>query len=308
MLLILTCSMDLTTDLVMRHLHGVPVFRFNIDLWRDYQWSITPDGYFLRDPTGRTCQSEQVRAVYLRKLFFNPPRIDQPASGNEETWCREEVMQIWYGIHDLAMQHGCLALVRPSPYGRWTKVRQMFAARPHFRIPVWKMFHGEPSVDFHPAVVKTQGIEPPGNGGMVMVKEVDVAKLGTEFPWFVQQQITAATHDVTVAYVNGQCFAFESRRDQFTGADCRIPTATGEAKWQRCALTATEETAVQEFMRVTGHVFGRLDFLRDKEGLWFLELNPHGQFAWLDLDGTEGLLKAITAEILAVYHGRREGG
>lgn len=39
MLLILTCSMDLTTDLVMRHLDDVPVFRLNIDLWREYQWT-----------------------------------------------------------------------------------------------------------------------------------------------------------------------------------------------------------------------------------------------------------------------------
>ncbi len=43
-------------------------------------------------------------------------------------------------------------------------------------------------------------------------------------------------------------------------------------------------------MRETGHTFGRLDFLWDKEGLWFLELNPNGQFAWLDVDGREGLI------------------
>jgi len=55
-------------------------------------------------------------------------------------------------------------------------------------------------------------------------------------------------------------------------------------------------------MRETGHTFGRLDFLRDKEGLWFLELNPNGQFAWLDPVGTQGVLKAVAAEILAVYH------
>jgi hypothetical protein len=29
----------------------------------------------------------------MRKLFFNPPRIDQSAKGSEEAWCREEVMQ-----------------------------------------------------------------------------------------------------------------------------------------------------------------------------------------------------------------------
>lgn len=308
MVLILTCSFDRTTDLVMGELGSLPIFRFNIDLWRDYTWSITPDGYHLQDPTGRSCRSEAVRAVYLRKLIFNPPQIDVPASGSEEAWCREELTQVWHGIHDLALQENCLALVHPSPFGRWTKIRQMMVAKQHFRVPPWEMFHGKPHGALDRAVVKTQGSQPPGGAGMVMVREVDVEKLSSEFPWFVQHLISSATHDVTVAYVNGRCFSFESSRDQFTGPDCRIPTATGEAKWQRCELTLAEEEAVHGFMRTTGHSFGRLDFLRDKDGLWFLELNPNGQFAWLDVDGSEGLLKAVAAEIMAVYHRTKRVG
>lgn len=301
MVLILTCSFDKTTDLVMRELGAVPIFRFNIDLWGDYQWSISPDGYCLEDPTGRSCKSEEVRAVYLRKLIFNPPYIDLPAAGNEEAWCREEVMQIWHGIHDLALQEGRLALVHPSPVGRWTKVRQMMAAKRQFRVPTWEMFHGTPKLGFEGTVVKTQGAQLPGGQGTVMVKEVELKQLSPDFPWFVQSLVTSATHDVTVVYVNGHSFAFECRRDQFSGHDCRIPTATGEAKWTRAVLSPSEESAVLVYMRMTGHSFGRLDFLRDSEGLWFLELNPNGQFAWLDVDGSQGLLKAVAAEILAVH-------
>ena len=44
--------------------------------------------------------------------------------------------------------------------------------------------------------------------------------------------------------------------------------------------------------------FGRLDFLLDDEGrYWFCEVNPNGQFAWLDLSGEFGLLQAVTDEI-----------
>jgi hypothetical protein len=289
----------------MKWLDPVPVFRLNIDLWREYRWSINPDGYFLQDPTGRSCRSQHVQAVYLRKLIFNPPYIDQPASGCEEAWCREEVMQIWHGIHDMAVQDGCLALVQPSPHGRWTKIRQMTVAKQFFRVPAWEMFHGSPTAEFEHAVVKTQGNLLPGSGGVMMVRAVELEKLSPDYPWFVQQQVTSATHDVTVVYINGRCFAFECARDQFQGVDCRIPTTTGEASWRRCALSAAEEAHVQDFMRVTAHRFGRLDFLRDKEGLWFLELNPNGQFAWLDMDGREGLLEAVAAEILAVYHGSK---
>ena len=304
MVLILTCTMDLTTDLVIRELADLPVFRFNIDLWRDYHWRVNGHGYFLQDPIGRTCHSDEVRAVYLRKLIFNPPRIDQPAEGSEEAWCREEVLQLWHGIHDLAQQYQQLAVVKPSPFGRWTKVRQMHVAQKQFRVPTWEMFQGVHAPEIRPAVVKTQGTQAPGGGGTVMVREVDVAQLGSAFPWFVQQQVAAATHDVTVVYIAGQCFAFECSRDQFAGADCRIPTATGQARWSRIELSCTEESKVQNFMHETGHHFGRLDFLRDAEGLWFLELNPNGQYAWLDPDGREGVLKAIAAEIVQVHNGR----
>jgi len=296
--------MDLTTDLVIKELPEVPVFRFNIDLWRDYGWKLNGFGYHLQDPIGRNCHSDEVKAVYIRKLFFNPPRIDQPAEGSEEAWCREEVMQLWHGIHDLAQEQKLLALVKPSPFGRWTKVRQMHVAQKFFHIPTWEMFHGETAPDINPAVVKTQGTQAPGGGGTVMVKEVDVSQLGSAYPWFVQQQMTAATHDVTVVYIAGQCFAFECSRDQFACTDCRIPTATGQAKWTRIHLNCTEESAVQKFMHETGHHFGRLDFLRDPEGLWFLELNPNGQYAWLDPDGREGVLKAIAAEIMQVHSGQ----
>jgi len=44
--------------------------------------------------------------------------------------------------------------------------------------------------------------------------------------------------------------------------------------------------------------FGRLDFLLDDEKrYWFCEVNPNGQFAWLDLSGEYGLLQAVINEI-----------
>lgn len=54
------------------------VFRFNIDLWRDYRWSITADGYELANPTGRVCREKDVGAVYERKVVFDPIAIDTP--------------------------------------------------------------------------------------------------------------------------------------------------------------------------------------------------------------------------------------
>jgi hypothetical protein len=49
-------------------------------------------------------------------------------------------------------------------------------------------------------------------------------------------------------------------------------------------------------MTTLGLKYGRLDFLKDENNRWwFLEVNANGQFAWLDLDGSRGLLDAVFA-------------
>ena len=54
-------------------------------------------------------------------------------------------------------------------------------------------------------------------------------------------------------------------------------------------------------MHATGFSFGRLDFLRQNGDLLFLELNPNGQWAWLDEDGRHGLLPRIAEELRTEY-------
>ncbi len=142
MILILTHSRDVTTDLLLDRFQGVEVFRANIDLWRDYRWSLEPEGFWIEDPVGRICLDREVKAVYLRKLLFDPVYLDVPAEGSEEFWCREQVVHLWEGLRDLAQQDGRLALVKPSSLGRWSKIRQMRLAAQFFSVPQWQIRHG----------------------------------------------------------------------------------------------------------------------------------------------------------------------
>lgn len=302
MLLVLSHSEDLTTDLVLDHLPDLDVFRFNIDLWKEYEWQVDGHTFLLRDPTGRTCRDEETHAVYLRKLFFNPPLIDVPAGGSEEAWTRGEVEEVWLGLRDLAMDSKRLALVHPSPFGRWNKMRQMRVARRFFRVPKWSAFHSKTCPLDVPVVAKSFGQNQIGEGGVLMVREVQPENLSPDFPWFLQQSITEATHDVTVACVGDQFFAYELSRNSFEGQDCRFPTTMSGLSWTPCSLSHEEISAIRGFMKATGLTFGRIDMLRDRDGLWFLEINPNGQFAWLDPHGKNGLLVAVADEIRQVHH------
>ncbi len=143
---------------------------------------------------------------------------------------------------------------------------------------------------------------PMGAGGILMVRRVEPERLAPDFPWFLQEEVENAVEDVTVVYVQGKALAFKTLRSAFAGEDCRIPTLTGEAVWEPCALGPEEASSVLRFMEATSLEFGRLDFLRDQSGrLWFLEVNPNGQFAWLDPEGRHGVLDAVAEAILDVH-------
>ena len=305
MLLVLTHSEDVTTDVVLDRLPDLEVFRFNINLWQEYEWSVDGRGFILRDPTGRVCRDDDTHAVYLRKLYFTPPMIDVPAGGSEESWTRSEIEAVWLGLRDIAMESGRLALVHPSPRGRWNKMRQMRVAARYFRVPEWAAYHTPNAPLEAPLVVKAFGQNHIGNGGVLMVRQVDPAKLSPEYPWFVQRTVAGATHDVTVACVAGRFFAYQLSRGLFDGVDCRFSSTMDDLPWEPCTLTTEENQSIREFMHATGLSFGRIDFLRDSGGLWFLEVNPNGQFAWLDPHGENGLLDAVAEAIRRTHERHR---
>ena len=305
MILLLTNSHDTTTDILMPHLtRRAEVFRFNIDLWRDYRWRITADGYEISDPTGRICREAEVGAVYERKVMFNPVCIDMPAQGCAESWLREEVFAIWAGIKDLAMGSGKLAVIHPSPSGVWYKMRQMRAAAKYFPVLPWEMLHGvSPSLGEH-VVCKTNSGAPTGTGALFRVSKVDPGRLDTAWPWFLQvagEQGDKAADEVTVAYIVGKLFAAEMCRSGLSQLDSRHTSSNGEADWRPCELSESEQTAIRSLMAETGFSFSRLDFLRIDGVLHFLEFNVNGQFGWIDLHDHRGMMTAIVDEIMRVH-------
>ena len=303
MILLLTNSGDVTTDILMPHLTcRAEVFRLNIDLWKEYTWNIHADGYEISDPLGRVCREAQVGAVYERKVMFNPLTIDVPAGGCPDYWLRSEVLEIWSGIKDLAFGTGKLALIHPSPSGVWKKMRQMRLAAKYFPVPAWQMLHKvNPQIGDN-LVCKCNSGQNIGKNRVFNVSKVMPTHIDLEFPWFLQQAVDAVS-DVTVAYINGRLFASEYSREGMKGVDCRKPTSEGKGEWKPCELTADEQECIRAMMAETGFTFSRLDFLRGRDGtLHFLEFNVNGQYAWIDILNKRGMLTAIADEVMRVHN------
>jgi hypothetical protein len=135
-----------------------------------------------------------------------------------------------------------------------------------------------------------------GKDKAFFVKEVDPAALDLSYPWFVQERIEGE-EEVTVVYVDGQTYAASAPRDSFDMEDSRKTLMEHPRAWPRCELSEKDERAIKGFMDETGYRFGRFDFIRKNGELWFLELNPNGQWAWLDEKNEHGLVTMVADAI-----------
>jgi hypothetical protein len=116
-----------------------------------------------------------------------------------------------------------------------------------------------------------------------------------------------ADFDLTVVYVAGQSFAFTLNRLSFKGADWRKQINRDALDWQRYELPRSLEKAIQAFMDDASLEFGRLDFLLIDDVAHFLEVNPNGQWAWLDIDGAHGIFDAVIYELTKGWLERVDG-
>lgn len=300
MIFISTCSQDSTTDMVVAQLKESDVFRFNIDKPEDFSWDFNPGGFRIAyKPSGREITNTTLTSFYLRKpMYFEA--IDIPKFGCLENWRREETGELFSDFFRECQSRGLTALVR-SQNNRYGKLRQMLAAKRHFKVAPWHLFHGSLPDELGRGrwVVKSLTSTPIGYGKALFVREIDPKTLDLAYPWFVQERIDGE-EEVTVAYVDGKMHAASARRETMGGVDSRKALFSNPVSWPKCELPAEDENAIRGFMAETGYKFGRFDFIRKNGELWFLELNPNGQWAWLDLKSDNGFVKMVAEAVLAV--------
>ena len=306
MVFISTCSQDTTTNIVMKELNAYDVLRFNIDKPEDFTWDFHRNGFRIVDKvSGREITDRTLTSFYLRKpMYFD--RIDIPKFGCVENWCREEITELFNDFFRECQSRGLVALVR-SQNNKYGKLRQLLVAERHFRVAPWHFFHGELPEELKRGrwVVKAMTSTPIGQGKVFFVKEIDPHDLDLRYPWFVQERIDGE-EEVTVVYIDGKTYAASAPRDSFGGEDSRKAILANPKPWPRCALSSEDERAIKGFMDETGYRFGRFDLIRKDGELWFLELNPNGQWAWLDEENKHGLVTLVADAIKSEDRAYRE--
>ena len=120
-------------------------------------------------------------------------------------------------------------------------------------------------------------------------KIVDQSQLDSRWPWFTQE-IAAGNRDATVLYINKNvhCFQFATRRGEVT--DWRITQGTELNQWESWNAGKDFERKINLYMQDLNLKYGRLDFIIGDKEPQFLEVNPAGQFGWLDDESKGGTL------------------
>jgi len=102
------------------------------------------------------------------------------------------------------------------------------------------------------------------------------------------QQFINKVAEVRITIVEDAIFAVRiSPKIPFDMADWRHPFAGHNLKYEIIKLPQVIERFCTDLMRHYGLSFGAIDMMIDEqESYWFLELNPNGQWYWIqDLTG-----------------------
>lgn len=323
LLLIFTNTFDLSANRIIDKIGSERVFRFNFDIWQDYEIRIGPTDFEIINPLGFAVTRHEVAKAYWRKPISRflleghrvrssksilrrivdalsrtpsyPPRMTA-----QERYVEAEMDYAVCEIRNLLWKDKKLVLVEPASHRRLGKLVQLDIARRYFRIPEY-LFTFEPHATTRVSrlrIVKSLSGERLGSNLFMWTSSVDEAGLDRRTPWFVQD-LVRADRDLTIVHIRGQNFAFDLDRSTFVdrSVDWREVGDFTTPLWRPCDLPEELGDQVNAYMTEVGLDFGRLDFLVENEAYWFLEVNSNGEWGWLDFDGSRGILRTLVDEL-----------
>jgi hypothetical protein len=301
MLAIFSNSFDATSDIVVKHLRDkANIFRFNSDLLSDYSILWKPGYWEIRNLVTLEClSSATLSTAYWRKPL---EMLSGSLSGYPEAFYASEIRYEFREIINAITRGNKFRLVEPFAERRVGKFYQLEVASKYFKIPGSlfalnaQYIAGIEEWGDSEVVAKSISGAEVDSKSVLYTSTIDVSSIDTQKPWFLQD-LTNADYDITCAYVAGKCFwAKRSRSNMGNILDVREAQDFGD--WEPCIRNQHEEAAVKSLMNDLCLDFGRLDFIGNNSSLVFLEVNPNGQYAWLDLDNSRGLITSIIEQIL----------
>ena len=287
MLLVLTASFDGTSDLLFEHINE-DAFRFNFDIFKEYEVEITPSFWRIKNPTGLEISSETATACFWWKVTNY--------QAHEDNFINEEIKYVFREIYNWFFHRNLIKGTPPDFHNRNGKIHILSVAKNYFPIPEtytgWG-FSKSPQLKATNIVAKSLSSGLTTTNRALFTTAVDVNKLHPEFPWYLQETIEAE-YDTTVFICNGKAYAFQRSREDLKGLDWRAEQDFKDVRqWSLRELSSKEIIAVNALCKDLKVNWGRIDFLESNGELIFLEYNANGQWVFLDYENKVGLVKEV---------------
>ncbi len=294
MLLLLTGSADGTSDLLVSRLDK-RVFRFNYDLFDQYELELKPGHWRITNPVGHTISSETVKSAFWWKTFNYYIQ-------DHESFIAEEVKYIFREIYHDCRLKGLTKGVPHDYHNHMGKINILAKASKYFEVPetlaTFKLA-GVDRIESAAVVAKSFASGLTTTNKALFTTEVDVKTLHPGYPWFLQEKIESDA-DVTVFICGDKYFGFQRSRAELKGLDWRAEqTFTSSDQWDPYELSALEIDRLSRLRDDLGVKWGRADFMRRNGQLVFLEYNANGQWVFLDYEQKYGLLDQVVHYLTA---------
>ncbi|WP_308720751.1 hypothetical protein [Komagataeibacter xylinus] len=306
--LILSGLMDYSTDRICDHLsrQGVSFLRINQDQLADLRFSIDP---LLATMTCRYGGETWYGGAGLRSVWWRQATFLRNTPGRKLTTAEQLERSQWSGVmrgmmlfdHAVWMNHPAVTYQAESkPY----QLRR--AAKLGFDVPLT-------------LVTNDSEADVPGMiGNRIALKSVDTVLLQDELHQYFGytnlidwtacadkyfhlapatcQSIIAPKLDLRVTIVGDRLWC-DAVMDQHGGidGDWRV-RPKNELSYQDYDLPADVAERCRSLVRDLGLRYGAIDLALSGERYWFIEINPTGEWGWLDRDG-RGLSAAIAEEL-----------
>jgi glutathione synthase/RimK-type ligase-like ATP-grasp enzyme len=305
MLLIITHKQDYTVDFVVNQLNAAAVsyYRLNCD-------DLLNAPYHLHFSTAGGLdlgQLAQVSAVWFRRV--KPPQLPAGTEPHVAEYVAGELLAL---LHNLYLLLDCKWVSQPAAiYQAENKLYQLkIAGKLGFTLPDTLVTNERSALlDFYQAhagevIIKplfnSRPAQPSGQQQVLFTNRLDPAHLThldryTLTPSIYQRNIAKA-YEVRVTIVGTAVFAaaVDSQTSPVTHQDwrrARLPFRAYElppAVAQRC-VALVEELHLR---------FGAIDLIRSVDGqYYFLEINPNGQWAWLEMECGLPISQALITEL-----------
>jgi hypothetical protein len=306
-LLIVTNREDFAADFMIAHLleRGLPYYRLNADEIPATRVTVHIDSTTTHRQltTGAaTVALEDVRCVWYRRAV-RPPLPNEVASefGN---FAAAELRDLYEGI--ITDPQICWVNPMDATEISERKLYQLRTATAAGLFVPPTVVSNDPEVlrsfvASHDRVIckpVSQGLVNSGTSWFaVHTREVIPADLdetsGLEtVPTLLQRLVPRGT-DIRLTIIGDAIFPVEVLVPPGAPVDWRA--AHGALCYRECDIPADVEQACRTLMSTLGIVYGAFDFIRTDDGQWvFLEVNPAGEWAWLEVELGLPMRKAFT--------------